>query len=168
MTEPNLNNGDLNKILSHPVTLGIFVYMHKKRQAVGVREVQRALQISNPSTAYWHLNKLLDENVVVQHSNNTYELIKEFEKVNKIPININLEYYLIKGRLFPGFLILIIFSVMILITLIITISIQMYVFSSIVALFSLIIIIVLLVKFFKTMSNPFSEFNIIYIFKLSM
>src|SRR5438093_13735352 len=38
-------------------TLRVYVYALKKRK-VGVREVQRALRLSNPSLAQYHLNKL--------------------------------------------------------------------------------------------------------------
>ena len=44
-------------------TLRVYVYALRKRK-VGVREVQRALRMSNPSLAQYHLNKLLDLGLV--------------------------------------------------------------------------------------------------------
>jgi hypothetical protein len=154
MTDPQIKDGDLNKVLGHPTTLGVFIYMQRKSRNVGVREVQRALKISNPSTAYWHLNKLLEENIIIQHSDNSYELKSEYEKINKIPININMNYYLVKGRLFPNLFVLLIFVLMISISLIITISLEMFVFSSIVGIISIMVVIILLIKFLKSMSIP--------------
>ena len=44
-------------------TLRVYVYALRKRK-VGVREVQRALRMSNPSLAQYHLNKLRDLGLV--------------------------------------------------------------------------------------------------------
>ncbi|HME18307.1 MAG TPA: helix-turn-helix domain-containing protein [Nitrososphaerales archaeon] len=44
-------------------TLRVYVYALRKKK-VGVREVQRALRMSNPSLAQYHLNKLKDLGLV--------------------------------------------------------------------------------------------------------
>ena len=56
-------------------TLRVYVYALKKGK-VGVREVQRALLMSNPSLAQYHLNKLKDMGLVVQNDGE-YEISKE-------------------------------------------------------------------------------------------
>jgi hypothetical protein len=56
-------------------TLRVYVYALKKRK-VGVREVQRALLMSNPSLAQYHLNKLKDLGLVSE-SNGEYEVAGE-------------------------------------------------------------------------------------------
>ena len=56
-------------------TLRVYVYALKKRK-VGVREVQRALLMSNPSLAQYHLNKL-QELGLVSENNGEYEVIGE-------------------------------------------------------------------------------------------
>jgi hypothetical protein len=56
-------------------TLRVYVYALKKRK-VGVREVQRALLMSNPSLAQYHLNKLKDLGLVSEN-NGEYEVIGE-------------------------------------------------------------------------------------------
>lgn len=56
-------------------TLRVYVYALKKRK-VGVREVQRALLMSNPSLAQYHLNKLRDLGLVAEN-NGEYEIAKE-------------------------------------------------------------------------------------------
>ena len=53
-------------------TLRVYVYALKKRK-VGVREVQRALLMSNPSLAQYHLNKL-KELGLVSENNGEYEV----------------------------------------------------------------------------------------------
>lgn len=56
-------------------TLRVYVYAIKKRR-VGVREVQRALLMSNPSLAQYHLNKLRELGLVSE-SNGEYEVVGE-------------------------------------------------------------------------------------------
>ena len=56
-------------------TLRVYVYALKKRR-VGVREVQRALLMSNPSLAQYHLNKLKDLGLVSE-DNGEYEVVGE-------------------------------------------------------------------------------------------
>ena len=56
-------------------TLRVYVYALKKKK-VGVREVQRALLMSNPSLAQYHLNKL-KELGLVSENNGEYEVIGE-------------------------------------------------------------------------------------------
>ena len=56
-------------------TLRVYVYALKKRR-VGVREVQRALLMSNPSLAQYHLNKLRELGLVSE-SNGEYEVVSE-------------------------------------------------------------------------------------------
>ena len=56
-------------------TLRVYVYALKSRK-VGVREVQRALLMSNPSLAQYHLNKLKDLGLVSEN-NGEYEISKE-------------------------------------------------------------------------------------------
>lgn len=56
-------------------TLRVYVYALKKRK-VGVREVQRALLMSNPSLAQYHLNKLRELGLVSEN-NGEYEVAGE-------------------------------------------------------------------------------------------
>jgi len=56
-------------------TLRVYVYALKKRK-VGVREVQRALLMSNPSLAQYHLNKLRELGLVAEN-NGEYEVVGE-------------------------------------------------------------------------------------------
>ena len=56
-------------------TLRVYVYALKKRK-VGVREVQRALLMSNPSLAQYHLNKLRELGLVSE-TNGEYEIASQ-------------------------------------------------------------------------------------------
>jgi len=56
-------------------TLRVYIYALKKRK-VGVREVQRALLMSNPSLAQYHLNKLREMGLISEN-NGEYEVVGE-------------------------------------------------------------------------------------------
>lgn len=51
-------------------TLDVYRFILKKGKAVGVREVQRALNLSSPSIAVYHLSKLEDHNLVRRENGN--------------------------------------------------------------------------------------------------
>ncbi|MEM3404189.1 MAG: winged helix-turn-helix domain-containing protein [Nitrososphaeria archaeon] len=56
-------------------TLRVYIYALKKRK-VGVREVQHALHLSNPSLAQYHLNKL-KEMGLIKEDKGVYEVVDE-------------------------------------------------------------------------------------------
>lgn len=57
-------------------TLRVYWYMLSQNASVGVREVQRALDMSSPSVASHHLTKLEALELIEKKSDNTYELRK--------------------------------------------------------------------------------------------
>ncbi|MGY5854605.1 MAG: helix-turn-helix domain-containing protein [Candidatus Thorarchaeota archaeon] len=57
-------------------TLRIYWYMLTQGEAVGVREVQRALGLSSPSVASHHLSKLVDMELIEKRTDNMYELMR--------------------------------------------------------------------------------------------
>ncbi len=61
-------------------TLRVYWYMLTQGESVGVREVQRALDMSSPSVASHHLSKLINMDLVEQLSDNTYN-VKQVVKV---------------------------------------------------------------------------------------
>ena len=56
-------------------TLRVYAYALKKRK-VGVREVQRSLNLSNPSLAQYHLNKLVELRLL-KRDDSDYAIIEE-------------------------------------------------------------------------------------------
>ncbi|TFG95302.1 hypothetical protein E4H12_13545 [Candidatus Thorarchaeota archaeon] len=61
-------------------TLRVYWYMLTQSESVGVREVQRALNMSSPSVASHHLTKLVSLDLVEQRSDNSYK-VKQVVKV---------------------------------------------------------------------------------------
>ena len=61
-------------------TLRVYWHMLTNNESVGVREIQRALNMSSPSVASHHLTKLVNLDLVEQLSDNTYK-VKQVVKV---------------------------------------------------------------------------------------
>ena len=55
-------------------TLQVYVYLLKKREPIGVRELQRDLNFSSPSVANYHIEKLIGLNLVSQDEYGRYYL----------------------------------------------------------------------------------------------
>ncbi len=56
-------------------TLRVYLYVLRQRK-VGVRQVQRALRLSNPSLAQYHLSKLVEMGLL-REEGGEYEIMKE-------------------------------------------------------------------------------------------
>ncbi len=58
-------------------TLQVYIYMLKKKEPVGVREIQRDLNFSSPSVANYHIEKLVGLNLVSQDEYGRYYLAQK-------------------------------------------------------------------------------------------
>jgi hypothetical protein len=77
-------------------TLRVYVYALKKRR-VGVREVQRALLMSNPSLAQYHLNKLKDLGLVSENNG-------EYEVVGEVKVDVMRDFLRVGTLIVPRFI----------------------------------------------------------------
>lgn len=76
-------------------TLRVYIYALKKRR-VGVREVQRALGLSNPSLAQYHLNKLKELGLIIEKDG-------EYELVNEVKVDLMRDFLRVGTLLVPRF-----------------------------------------------------------------
>lgn len=76
-------------------TLRVYVYALKNRK-VGVREVQRALLMSNPSLAQYHLNKLKELGLVAENNG-------EYEVLNEVSVSVMKDFLRVGTLLVPRF-----------------------------------------------------------------
>jgi predicted DNA-binding transcriptional regulator len=60
-------------------TLKIYLYMIRQGKPVGVREVQRDLQLSSPSVAFHHIEKMVRLGVVEQDPLGNYVIAKKVD-----------------------------------------------------------------------------------------
>jgi predicted DNA-binding transcriptional regulator len=77
-------------------TLRVYVYALKKRK-VGVREVQRALLMSNPSLAQYHLNKLKELGLVSENNG-------EYEVVGEVKVDVMRDFLRLGTLIIPRFI----------------------------------------------------------------
>jgi DNA-binding transcriptional ArsR family regulator len=77
-------------------TLRVYVYALKKRR-VGVREVQRALLMSNPSLAQYHLNKLRELGLVSEDNG-------EYEVVGEVKVDVMRDFLRLGSLIVPRFI----------------------------------------------------------------
>jgi len=76
-------------------TLRVYVYALKKRR-VGVREVQRALLLSNPSLAQYHLNKLRELGLLKEEGG-------DYEVANEVKVDLMRDFLRVGTLIVPRF-----------------------------------------------------------------
>ena len=57
-------------------TLNVYSFVVKKGKPVGPREVMRGVNLSSPSVAYWHLQKLENSGLLQKNATGEY-VVKE-------------------------------------------------------------------------------------------
>jgi hypothetical protein len=55
-------------------TLRVYLYVLKKKESCGVREIQRALGFSSSSSAHYHLEKLADKGFLIRNEYGSYQV----------------------------------------------------------------------------------------------
>jgi hypothetical protein len=60
-------------------TLQVYMYMVKKKEPTGVREIQRDLGFSSPSVANYHLDKLVELTLVKQDEFGRYFVVQKVQ-----------------------------------------------------------------------------------------
>jgi len=76
-------------------TLIVYFYLLRKKQTCGVREIQRAMGFSSPSSAYYHLEKLAHNRILTKDSYGNYKINGE-TKVRLID-----RFFVVHGLVFP-------------------------------------------------------------------
>ncbi len=84
-------------------TLRVYWYMLSQNEAVGVREVQRAMGMSSPSVASHHLTKLVTLELVEKRPDNSYEV----SRVVKVGVLRNFIGF--RGKFLPRYIFVAIF-----------------------------------------------------------
>jgi len=79
-------------------TLQAYIYLLKRGEAVGVRELQRRLGFSSPSVAHHHLEKLRDMGIVIKDESGRYRASE------KVDVGVLKMFVLLGGRLVPRLL----------------------------------------------------------------
>ena len=81
-------------------TLSVYWYiLSKRRNSVGVREIQRAMGFSSSSTAHYHLEKLRDLGLVDKNS------LGDFTVTRVVKVGILQAFVFARGHIFPKHLV---------------------------------------------------------------
>jgi len=83
----------------HGTTLRVYWYLLKAARPVGVRETQRALSMSSPSTALYHLEKLRELGVTDKDAVGQY-LLKEQVQVGTLKMFFRIGHLILPRYLF--------------------------------------------------------------------
>lgn len=83
----------------HGTTLRVYWYLLRNAKPVGVRETQRALSMSSPSTALYHLEKLRELGVTEKDTVGQYSL-KEQVQVGTLKMFLKVGHILLPRYLF--------------------------------------------------------------------
>ncbi|MHA1420331.1 MAG: hypothetical protein ACTSPO_15560 [Candidatus Heimdallarchaeaceae archaeon] len=88
--------------LDHPLTLKLFLYAKTIfPEDFGVREAKRNLDFNSPSTVLWHLEKLVEANVIEKLPTNRYKLLEQGLDIKEINVPVRYTAQIIRGELVP-------------------------------------------------------------------
>ncbi|MFX1284496.1 MAG: hypothetical protein ACFFB5_12625 [Promethearchaeota archaeon] len=138
----------LDNLFSNTTTARVFIYLRLKDKPLGVREIQRALEFSSPSSVHWHLNKLIQHNIIEQLVGSKYKITEPYSTIKKIPISIMLDHYFIRGKAVPNVFILLSFLTLNLFSILILLIMNMPGHAAIIGLLSLVVTMVLVIQFY--------------------
>jgi len=79
-------------------TLQVYMYMIKRKEPVGVREVQRDLSFSSPSVANYHIDKLVQLLLISQDEHGRYYVVQ------KVQVGVLQAFVNVGGRAVPRLL----------------------------------------------------------------
>ncbi|HEX7031669.1 MAG TPA: hypothetical protein VF172_01590 [Nitrososphaera sp.] len=95
-----LNNNDLERRLSGR-TLQVYLYLQKRKQPAGIREVQRDLGLSSPSVAEYQIEKLVEMGLASRDSYARVYVTKRV-KVKAMQSYVNLGRFMVPRLAFYG------------------------------------------------------------------
>lgn len=96
--EPN-NAGPNTESKIHGTTLRVYWHLFRSVKSVGVRETQRALSMSSPSTALYHLEKLRELGVAEKDPSGEY-VLKELVQVGTLKMFLKVGHLILPRYLF--------------------------------------------------------------------
>jgi hypothetical protein len=76
-------------------TLRVYLYVWKKKESCGVREIQRALGFSSSSSAHYHLEKLADKGFLIRNEYGSYQVN------NRVRSGVISPFVFVHGFVFP-------------------------------------------------------------------
>lgn len=83
----------------HGTTLRVYWFLFRSKKSVGVRETQRAMSLSSPSTALYHLEKLRGLGIVEKDVTGQY-FVKEHVRIGALRMFLRVGHLMLPRYLF--------------------------------------------------------------------
>lgn len=146
MTE---NDTKLEEILVNNHITSIFLHLRTENKPLGVREIQRNLNISSVGSTHWHLQKLLEKNAIEQVEGNKYQLAEKYAKLRSIPLRVVMNHYLVGNKLVPNVFFLIFFLINVLILAVVAMILNLWILGFFIVFISTIVSLVVVYRFYN-------------------
>ena len=105
-------------MFANSTTLQVFLYLRQNDiEEIGVRELQRDLKFTSPSTASWHINKLEEAGLVSKLDSNKFILTEKGRNLSTVDLPVNMGHYFLLGRLIAPYNLLLFFHGILLVVL---------------------------------------------------
>lgn len=145
------NKIELKDILSNKQTLTIFLFLKSQNRPLGVREIQRSLNISSVGSTHWHLQKLFENNLLTKVKGNKFQIHENYVNLRQIPVNTVINHYLIGNKMVPNIFFLIFFLIMNLILLAFCFITNLWIFGFFLGFFGNIISLGVVIIFYRNL-----------------
>ncbi|MFX0206178.1 MAG: hypothetical protein ACFFDT_09335 [Candidatus Hodarchaeota archaeon] len=153
MNQITENETKLEEILVNNHITSIFLHLKAENKPLGVREIQRNLNISSVGSTHWHLQKLLENNAIKQVEGNKYQLAEKYEKLRSIPLRVVMNHYLVGNKLVPNVFFLMFFLINVLVLAIFTMILNLWILGFFTVFSSTIVSLVVVYRFYQQISK---------------
>ena len=147
------NDLKLEEILVNNHITSIFLHLKNENKPLGVREIQRSLNISSVGSTHWHLQKLLEKNVIMQVEGNKYQLVEKYSRIRSIPLRIIMNHYVVGNKLVPNVFFLMFFLINVLVLALFAVMLDLWILGFFIVFSSTIVSLVVVFRFYQDISN---------------
>ncbi|MFW9856244.1 MAG: hypothetical protein ACFFFG_14425 [Candidatus Thorarchaeota archaeon] len=143
----------LETFLSNRLITSIFLHLKTENKPLGVREIQRNLNINSVGSTHWHLQKLLENEAIEQVEGNKYQLVEKYEKMKSIPLRVVMKHYFVGNRLVPNVFFLLFFLTNVLVLAVFTMLLNLWLLGFFISFAGTIVSLVVVYRFYQQIST---------------
>ncbi len=131
----------------------IFLHLKTENHPLGVREIQRNLNMSSVGSTHWHLQKLLEYGAIEQVKGNKYQLVEKYAKLKSIPLRVVLDHYFVGNRLVPNVFFLLFFLINVLVLAVFTMILNLWILGFFIGMSSTLVSLVVVFRFYQQITR---------------
>ncbi|MFW9778239.1 MAG: hypothetical protein ACFFE8_05230 [Candidatus Heimdallarchaeota archaeon] len=143
----------MEDFLSNRLITSIFLHLKTENRPLGVREIQRNLNINSVGSTHWHLQKLLENEAIEQVEGNKYKLVEKYERMKSIPLRVVMKHYFVGNRLVPNVFFLLFFLSNVLILAVFTMLLNLWLLGFFISFAGTIVSLVVVYRFYQQIST---------------